>query len=98
MHKWYTVYLLHFTKPGGKDICGTYTTHYIGYTSRPLQERLHEHFETTRGASHIRRAIAMGFSGTVANTRAYATARAARRCELRWKRQGARRHCPVCSS
>lgn len=86
----YTVYVLHFR-------VGQAMRHYTGYTARPIAMRLREHFHTTRGHRALRTLRTGTGAGLAVSLFQYETARAARRHELRIKRDGARLYCATCS-
>lgn len=84
----YTVYILHFDKPY-KGI-----RHYTGYT-KDLEKRLQKHSNGT-GSRWVSFMLQNGSKFTVARTWSVATRREAREKELKIKRAGAGKYCPLC--
>lgn len=90
----YTLYILHFVKPYWRTC-----RHYIGYTSKPLAERLKAH-TSGRGSKLVKYALQNGGSFVVAHTEKYGTQSEARQRELQIKRRRdvPKRICPICKA
>jgi predicted GIY-YIG superfamily endonuclease len=92
------VYLLHLDPPY------KHARHYVGWTGRPLDERLAEHQTGKRrpeghGAALLAAQIARGGTWIVARTWAFTGRNArirARERERRIKHKSATRFCPIC--
>jgi len=84
----YIVYILHF-EPSYKRI-----RHYTGYTI-DLKRRLRKHRNGT-GSRWVSFMLRTGSDFTVARTWTVATRREAREKELKIKRAGAGKYCPLC--
>ena len=87
----FNVYLLHFNKP-----YWTNCRHYIGYTSKPVKQRVNAH-KAGKGSLLVRYALAKGCTFVVAKTWQFDTKWEARHFERRQKRNGhLPKICPKC--
>jgi hypothetical protein len=84
-----TVYLLHFDPPL------KHARHYIGFTSRPVWERIHEHFgyHPSKGSRLVRAVIEAGHVVVIAHVWPDGDRTWERRLK---KRKDACRWCPRC--
>jgi predicted GIY-YIG superfamily endonuclease len=80
-----TVYLLHFDRPYHGPM-----QHYVGFTTRDLDQRLKDHREGT-GSVTTRRAFEQGIAFTVARTW-----QGTLKLERQIKARGPSNYCPLC--
>jgi len=87
------LYLLHFSEPLAG---GQHPQHYLGWTDRPVAERLADHLVgRNRPAKIVQAAVAAGRTVTI--SRVWPDGTRSDEARLKRRKRGFRRHCPLCT-